>query len=793
MKVSNETRCDQKIYRICCRSVPTLFFILTITVLFHIPAICFAVLDTDDSKLNNVLVLHSSHKGLSWNDRLSKGIESVFSESKYPVRIFYEYMDSERIFDNHHIRNLYTLYKHKFNIIKFDAAIITDDQAFQFMLNYHSRLLPETPVVFCGVNYFSTYNLYGQDKFTGIVQTIDIDETLDLALSLNPRVRNAFVVVDKTPTSIAAIQLFIENMEKYQNRLSFYFNEDLDMQELLQTVEALSNDWIVIIVNFAVDKSGHTYPVKQSTRMITAKANVPVYSFWDRPLGDGILGGKLISGLAQGKLSAQMVLKLFEGELPSKIDVIKKSPNEFMFDYKVLKKFKIDLKSLPEGSLITNRPMNFFEEYQTAIWSIVLGMAVLSCIIVILSINILRRKKAEKFLKKYSTQLEIQNKIDRAILEAKPTEKIANDALKYVRNLFLCRRVSVVLFDYEQHKAVVLAANCDHPSTIEEKAEFPLNDFPVDQLKEGNIIRVKDINSIPEKSKVDKALILEGVFANVRFPLIYHGKLIGSLALGHSDFSVFDEEKVQVVQQISTSLALAIQATIFINNIIQRERDLKKMSAMLIRSQEDERKKISLELHDELGQALTAMNMNLSLLEKKIIPEQCNDFKITELVNDMTGSIQIMAQQIRGLSHELRPPMLDVLGLLPALKAHIASVQKQTGITVLFETEHCEIRFPPEVEINLFRITQEALHNVVKHASSSRVDISLKRYPHTIHLAITDNGKGFKNNYKEINEPSMGMGILGMQERSTNLGGKFNIVSTENIGTRIDVKLPLNQ
>lgn len=792
MSVLIGKRCDKKMYCTYRRGFHSLI-ILTITVLFHVPTNCSAALDTENSKLKNVLVLHSSHKGLSWNDRLGSGIESVFSESEYPVRIFYEYMDSERIFDSHHIRNLYELYNHKFNIIKFDAAIITDDQAFQFMLKYHSRLLPETPVVFCGVNYFTRYDLYAQDKFTGIVQTIDIDETLKLALSLNPRARNAFVVVDKTPASIAAIQLFVENMKKYQDRLSFYFNEDLDMDELLQAVEALSSDWIVIIVNFAVDKSGRTYPIEQSTRMISQKAHVPVYSFWDSYLGHGILGGKLISGHAQGKLSAQMALKLLDGKPPSTIDIIRKSPNKYMFDYEVLSKFQIDVKSLPEHSLIINRPLNFFEEYRTVIWSISLGAAVLSGIIVVLSINILRRKEAEEHLKKYSNQLEIQNKIDRAILEAKPTEKIANDALKYVRNLFRCRRVSVVLFDYEQQKAVVLAANCDHPTTIEEKAEFPLNDFPVDELQKGNIIFVEDINEITMKSKVDKALITEGVYAYARIPLIYHGKLIGALTLGHSDRSVFNEEKVQVVKQISISLALAIQSTNFVNNILQRERDLKRMSAVLIKSQEDERKKISLELHDELGQALTAMNMNLSLLEKKILPEQHNDPKCTELMRDMTDSIQTMAQQIRGLSHELRPPMLDVLGLLPALKAHFTGVQKRAGISIHLETEHCDKKLPPEVEINLFRIIQEALHNVVKHACSSRVDISLKQHPHNIHLTITDNGKGFPNNNKDRREPSMGMGILGMQERSTNLGGKFSIVSTENTGTRIDVELPLNE
>ncbi|SHO43774.1 ABC transporter substrate binding protein [Desulfopila aestuarii] len=767
--------------------------ILTIVVLFNLPLNCPAAIATHNSEIKNVLVLHASHKGLSWNDRLSNGIESVFSQSQFPVRIFYEYMDTDRIFDNQHVQNLYELYKHKFSIVKFDAAIVTDDRAFQFMLNYHSRLLPGTPVIFCGVNYFASYDLYGQSNFTGIVQTIDIDETLDLVLTLTPKVRNAFVVVDKTPTSIAAIQLFIENMHTYQDRLSFYFNEDMDMRELINTVAELPTDWVVIVVNFIVDKSGQTYSIEQSTQMITQKAKVPVYSFWDSYLGNGIIGGKLISGLGQGKQSAQMVLKVFEGESPSQIDIIRESPNEYMFDYHVLEKFQIDMELLPEDSKIINKPSNIYNEYKTVIWSILIGFVLFIVIIFTLLINIFRRRQAEIIQKKYSNQLEIQNKIDRAILEAKPTEKIANDALKYVRNLFQCRRVSVILFDYEQRYAVVLAVNCDHQTTIGEKTKFPLKNFPVDDLKEGNIIYANDIISITEKSIVDKALIAEKINAYVRIPLMYHGTLIGALTLGHSDFSVFSDEKIETVKQISTSLALAIQATIFVNNILHRERDLKKMSAILIRSQEDERKKISLELHDEFGQALTAMNMSVSLLEKKVISGQLNDHKIIELLHDITGSIHTMADQIRDLSHELRPPMLDVLGLLPALKAHITSFQKRTGISVQLMAEQCEAKLPPEIEINLFRIIQEALHNVVKHASSSEVAISLQRYHNNIHLTITDNGKGFHIPDAHSIENTMGIGILGMQKRSTNLGGNFNIYSTVNIGTRIVVELPLNE
>ena len=216
------------------------------------------------------------------------------------------------------------------------------------------------------------------------------------------------------------------------------------------------------------------------------------------------------------------------------------------------------------------------------------------------------------------------------------------------------------------------------------------------------------------------------------------------------------------------------------------------MSAILIRSQEDERKRISLELHDELGQALTAMNMNLSMLEKKVAPAASGATAIKDLLEEMAGTIKTMSEQVRGLSHELRPPMLDVLGLRPALKSHIKGIQKRTRIKVYQTYTIFDQRFLPDIEINLFRIIQESLHNVVKHSGAKKVFIYLKQKEHSLHLTLQDDGKGFKINDSLGSESGLGMGILGMQERATNLGGMFHIVSHKDSGTRIDVELPLN-
>jgi signal transduction histidine kinase len=667
----------------------------------------------------NVLILHSFHKKQGWSDGIDKGIESVFKKSDNSIQLSYEYMDSKRIFDNTHIENLYRLFRHKFVNHKFDVAIVTNDPAFQFMLKYYSRLLPTTPVIFCGVSYFEEYALYGQVNFTGILETIDIEETLNTAITINPNVKKAFVIVDKTPISIAVIQAFINILDRYSEKISMYFTEDINMMELLDKVEALSSDSIAIIVNFTIDKSGNVFTLEESTRLITERAQVPVFSFWDSYLGHGIVGGKLVSGYSQRKKSAEMALRIIEGGQPNSIPVIKQSPNEYMFDYSVLKRFSINQNLLPEGSIIVNKPMNFYYKNKKFIWITAGGIAGLSLIILILSINIFRRVKAESNLKRYSNRLEIINSIDRAILEATPTEEIAHDVLKYVRNLFSCKRVSLLLFDYERNEAFILSVDSDYKTVIGEGMKFSLKDYHIEELKSGEIVAVEDINSLEKKSAVDIALLSEYINSYIRIPLFYDANLIGSLNFGHDDCALFNKENVEIAQQIAAPLAIAIQNAKLVKKILRRENDLKRMSARIIKSQEDERKKISLELHDELGQALTAIHMNLSIIEKNL-PDIYKSDGLLETLRETINDIQTMSEQLQYLSHKLRPPMLDVLGLTPALKSHINRIKKRTEMNIVIDSENCEQRFLPDIEINLFRIIQESLHNIVKHSNARK-------------------------------------------------------------------------
>jgi two-component system sensor histidine kinase UhpB len=218
--------------------------------------------------------------------------------------------------------------------------------------------------------------------------------------------------------------------------------------------------------------------------------------------------------------------------------------------------------------------------------------------------------------------------------------------------------------------------------------------------------------------------------------------------------------------------------------------DLQKLSAELMNAQEAERKRISQELHDELGQALTAMRINLAALEKDLslgLPTSRNKLSETGVLVDET------LEHVRELSHALRPTMLDELGLVPTLRWYVNRYAERLGIEVEFEAMDLGDRPAAEIETALYRIVQEALTNIAKHAQARRVHLRLSRQESKVTALIEDDGIGFDVQKRmAADAPGSGAGLFGMRERVALWGGTFTIQSRPDQGTRLFVELPLS-
>jgi len=222
------------------------------------------------------------------------------------------------------------------------------------------------------------------------------------------------------------------------------------------------------------------------------------------------------------------------------------------------------------------------------------------------------------------------------------------------------------------------------------------------------------------------------------------------------------------------------------------ERHRRSVSRQILRALEEERKRISRELHDESGQSLTTL---VILLERILgrLPAESPDPATRKLRSQLEAARDLAVQtleEIRKLMHDLRPTILDDLGLIPALRWYVKNKLKPLGYEVRLETD-LEERLPDHVETTLFRIVQEALTNIIKHADASRVKIKLTGDTEFITAEIVDNGRGFDVQQVLAADPQeRGLGLFGMYERADLIGGQVKISSTPGAGTKIMVKIP---
>lgn len=383
--------------------------------------------------VKQILILHSYHKGLGWTDGISQGVEKTFEGSKYRFEFFTEYMDTKRIFSDKYLTSYSLFLGEKYKNREFDIIICSDDHAFLFLNNHQEKLFPDTPVVFCGVNYFSNEFYSSKISFTGVVESFSIKDTIDAALFINPQLKRVYSVVDNSVSGEANIKLLKQVIPKYQGNLQFFTITDKDMDEVRSDVSHLPHNSIVLVLAFTSDKSGNTYSLEQSADLITEASNRQVFSFWDFHLNHGIIGGMITTGFSQGATAAELALKILNGQEARAIPVITESPNELIFDHNILRKFNISIKQLPPGSIVINQPHSFYEAYKKLIISTLIALAVLLSLVLSLSVNVIQRRRAEKELIKHRNHLE--ELVEERTIELRKTNSALSDSEERYRSL----------------------------------------------------------------------------------------------------------------------------------------------------------------------------------------------------------------------------------------------------------------------------------------------------------------------------------------------------------------------
>ncbi|MBL4560470.1 MAG: PAS domain S-box protein [Labilibaculum sp.] len=397
-----------KIGKIHCRSSLLLLFIF----LFGFQA---------SARKQRVLILHSYHQGLNWTDNVSAGIQSVLGNEDN-VELMFEYMDTKRNSDPEYLNEFAKLYALKHLKNQFEAIIVSDNNALDFVRNYYSEFFKETPIVFCSIDQFSDKLVEGIKHVSGVTEEIDSRKTIEAALKLHPNTKKLVVINDNQTQSAILNRNNIKSFWPDLNTdVELVFIENILIDELIDQVKNLDPNSLIYLINFSRDKEGNFISYQENIEIIRKATKLPIYSSWEFYYNQGIVGGMLTSGYKEGEFAAKIALQVLNGKEINTIPIIQSGYNKFKFDFKQMKRFGILPKQLPEGSFISNQPPPIVPQYQTSLFVLILFGLIIA---IILRYSKLKRDQNEIKLIKENEEL------DRRVAERTKEVVFANEKLE---------------------------------------------------------------------------------------------------------------------------------------------------------------------------------------------------------------------------------------------------------------------------------------------------------------------------------------------------------------------------
>ena len=309
----------------------------------------------------------------------------------------------------------------------------------------------------------------------------------------------------------------------------------------------------------------------------------------------------------------------------------------------------------------------------------------------------------------------------------------------------------------------------------------------------GKAILLEDISADPRVAHRE-LVIAEGLKAYICVPLRAKDKVLGVLNVASRKPRRFTTNDVQLLYAIGDQLGIAIEHVQLYERLRKARERLRRLARQNLVAEEEERRRIARELHDETSQSLSGMALQLqALIEMSALSGSQDPEFIAGLKKVQSLTVQVHNEVSRLISN-LHPALLDTLGLVPAVRQYAETRLPPMGINVSVETRGAERRFSPDVEAALFRFVQGAVGNVAQHSRAKKATIILEYQPDEFSLSIKDDGQGFDvSEITDVEEGGRGRGLFSMRERIGLLGGTSGVESRTQLGTTIWAKIPIDQ
>jgi PAS domain S-box-containing protein len=616
----------------------------------------------------------------------------------------------------------------KYSARKPDVIIAAGPESLKFIAKLYDKF-QGIPIVFCTIWSGIPDQLRRGMPFTGVLAQLRPEGTLNVALHLLPNTKHVVVVggVGKFDEGWEAIAK--QSFQNYESKLEFTYLFDLTMPALLERLKHLPNDTIVYHTSISQDSAGDRFiDSAQSIPMVASAANAPVFVMDDVDLRAGTVGGDLVNWADDARIAAEIAVRVLNGEKPQDIPVVT-SNHAYMFDWRALKRWGLDEKKLPAGSVVLNRQPSVWEAYKQYI---ILGIAVMFAEALLIFALLWQRKRRRE------SELHVRESEERFRL-------VANTAPVMIWMSGLDKKPTYfnqLWLDFTGLSETDLRnglAGIVHPEDYSEGHDIYCRGFDQRQpfRKECRLRR-------------------------------HDGQYRWMLDIGVPRFHK------------DGSFAGYIGSCIDVTDNKLAEAALSGMARKLVAAQEKERTRIARELHDDISQRLAMLAVELEQVQN-------DPSEIQQRVSELRKQTTEISNGVQALSHDLHSSQLEYLGAVAGIKNWCKEFGERRGMQIDYRQD-VRSTLPQEIGLCLFRVLQEALHNAAKHSGVKRIEVQLHEESDEIHLTIKDWGKGFD---VEAAKKGGGLGLTSMQERVRSVNGKIAIESKLMGGATIEVRVPL--
>jgi PAS domain S-box-containing protein len=684
----------------------------------------------DTSPPKTVLVLYS-FTDRKVQDELEILKSTMRSRVGTPVDFHVEYLGSARFdapgYEKGVIESLASVYGGK----KIDLVIAAFYPALRLAVDHRQELFPGAPIVFSSV---PPKRLEGQKLWpgvTGVTMDVDLQGTIDLALHLHPDTKNAAVVVGTAETDRYWGAVIDQELRQHQPRLNVIDLRGLPPNQLLKQVSALPPHTVVF---FQAIPEEEAQPVIGTYEIVSTIAQrFPTYCFVNRCLGHGVIGGSYPDPVEQEIDAGELAARVLSGEAPENIPVVHGPPALVHVDWRQLRRWNVPESALPPGAIVSYRQPTFWERYGKYAGAVFLLILVQAMLIVGLLWQRARNRKADLRLRESEKRFRLMADTAPALI-------------------WICDKEGKVTYLNDRR---VDFTGRDRATGFEDAWSKFVHPDDVESVQGANKRALEQQQGFSKEYRLRRH---DGVY---RWMLDIAAPRVNE----DGSFAGFVGSAVDITDQ-----KLAQEA-------------LEKIGGKLIEAQEEERSRIARELHDDICQRLALLSMELEQANRG-----SNGSGNSSKIEEIRRHCAQIAGDVQALSHKLHSSKLEYLGLAAAIRSFCREFSQQHDVGVQFADESVPSFLPRDISLSLFRVTQEALQNALKHSGVRQFSVSLRGLAKEIQLEVNDRGVGFDVERAKLDS---GFGLVSMEERVHLVHGIFTIESTDS-GTKILVRVPLD-